>query len=171
MKIKITKIHKLAVIITTLFLFLTACNQNKTIPIKAALVYKMGAQPVARTKFYLLKEDLEVIKKKVDSAYHTPSEISMRQRLDIELGGTGRYGDLESGINENSIKEYVVATATTDFEGNAKFENVPVGTYFIAGYSSTRSKSGFVVWNAKIDAQTVNDVVLLDQNNALEVEN
>lgn len=149
MKIKITTVHKFAVIVTTLVLFLTACNQNKTIPIKVALVYKMGAQPVARTKFYLLKKDLESLKdeetlKGKGNIYLSPNSAKVLNSVNSEFGYTIEGQTKKAGIAEDVIKDFIVATTTTDFEGNAKFENVPKGIYYIAGFTTTRSESGYV---------------------------
>lgn len=172
MKNKLTRFHALSLIIVLfLSVCLTACNQNRTVQIKAALLYKMGAaQPVARTKFYLLSEDLETIKKKANSAYYTSSDVSILKSIDRDVGGEPRYGNIQSGINEDSIKEYIIATTTTDFEGNGKFENVPSGTYYIGGFTTTRSKDGYVVWSVKINSGNATEPILLDQNNAFKAE-
>ncbi len=163
MKKKIITVQKFVLIVVILFLFLSACNQNKTIPIKVALVYKMGAQPVARVKFYLLKEDLKVINDQEGKiAYTSPSTASLFASLsDLSI---------KAGIHEEDIKEFIVATTTTDFEGNAKFENISKGVYYIAGFTTTRSKSGYVVWSVKLDTDNIKETLLLDQNNALAAE-
>lgn len=176
MKINITKIHKLAVIVLTLFLFSTACNQNKTIPIKVALVYKMGAQPVARAKFYLLKKDLESLKddetlKRKGIVYLSPNGAEAINSVNSQLGHTNAGGTIKAGIAEDVIRDFIVATAITDFEGNAKFENVPKGIYYIAGYTTTRSESGYAFWSVKTDTENVKDVILLDQDNAFDFSN
>jgi Prealbumin-like fold domain len=142
--------HKSTSLVIALALLssLVGCNKNGTIPIKAAIVYKMGgSQPVARTKFYLLREDITT---KVKGSWYSTRSGSV-------------------GILEDRVKDYVVMTTTTDFEGNAKFENVPLGTYYIVGFTRIRSEYGFVVWNLKVDAKTDAETILIDQNNALEV--
>lgn len=164
MKIKITKIHIIAVIVLTLLLFcLTSCNESlpksKTISIKAAIVYKSGVQPVSRTKFYLLKEELKSIR----SAYIKP----LSAKTLTEAGAS----NVKEGIQENKIKDSVVATTSTDFEGNAKFENIPSGTYYIAGYAPLRNENGYAVWSVKVEAENVKDVILLDQNNTFDINN
>ena len=47
-----------------------------------------------------------------------------------------------------AVKPYVLRTTTTDFEGNATFENVPAGEYYIYGVTETRG--GFAVWSYKV---------------------
>ena len=144
---------------------LVACNQNKTIPIKAAIIYKMGgAQPVARTKFYLLKEDLKVINDSKDKiGYRTPL---LTKSLNLVL-----YRSVQAGIIEEGIREFIVQTTTTDFEGNGQFIDVPPGNYYIAGFTTTRSDSGYLVWSAKVDTEKNNETVLFDQNNAFDSSN
>jgi hypothetical protein len=173
MKIKTTRICLIAVIVITLFsLCLTSCNQNSTITInqnrtiiiKTALVYKMGTQPVARTKFYLLSKDLKILDEEKKSAYYTPSFIKS------VISNTDFGHLIKVGIQEDKIKDYIVATTTTDFEGNAKFENVPKGTYYIGGFTTTRSEDGYVVWSVKVDATNDTQTLLLDQNNAFKAE-
>src|ERR1041384_665953 len=106
---------------------LISCNQDKTIQIKVGIVYKMGPQPVARTKFYLLNKQLE-------TKYFTPPRT-------VEIfKGTGAASKVEPGIAEDLIKDRIVATTVTDFEGNAVFDNVPSGIYWIAGFARTRSE-------------------------------
>lgn len=157
MKIKITRNRFASLVVGMLFLLcFTSCNQ-RTIQIKSALVYKVGVEPVARTKFYLLKEDLEVIGKEINmSVFVRPSHARF-------------ITNLKPGIQEEDIKEYIVATTTTDFEGNGKFTGVPSGVYYIAGSTDTRSGDGYAVWSVKIDTEKDKDVILLDQNNAYDI--
>jgi hypothetical protein len=149
------------------FLFLTvlitiaivACNQTTKIPVKAALVYKMGgAQPVTRTKLYLLKEEA---KKAENASLFTSPAIA--QALE--------QGEEYAGIHEDRIKDYIVATTTTDFEGNAEFKDIPPGKYYIAGYTRTRSQYGYVVWKLEVNAKNGMETIFLDQNNALDTDN
>jgi hypothetical protein len=153
-----------------LLLFLTSCNQvakvetpkTRTISMKAGLVYKMGAQPVARTKFYLLKKDLKAIeeekKEELGHPYYTRIGAESINRI------TGKQ--VSVGIDEDFIKDYIVARTTTDFEGNAKFENVPAGVYYVVGYAIPRNENDFLLWNIKVDTEKDKEAIFLDQNNA-----
>lgn len=169
MKINSAKIY---VIVITLLLFgVSSCNQNRTISIKAALVYKTGAQPVAREKFYLLTAAAQTVLENQDAGFFfSPSSVKFINSVDNSLNNK-RISTLKVGIIEYKIKDYLVTTATTDFEGNAKFENVPKGIYYIVGLATTRSESGCAVWKVKVDTENIKETILLDQNNAFKVEN
>jgi hypothetical protein len=141
-----------------------ACNQNAKIPvdentkipIKAGLLYKMGgARPVARTKLYLLKAEA----KNLDN-----SDLFISPMTASAVG----MGESYAGIQEDRIKDYVVATTTTDFEGNAEFKNIPPRTYYIAAYTRMPSQFGYVVWKVEVNAKKDMETVFLDQNNALD---
>jgi len=147
-----------------LLLAVTCCNANpnKTIPIKAAIVYEReGVKPVARTKFYLLREDLTRV------AQSRGEDVGMFFTREPDTRPNSLYGVYRPvGIDEEKIRDFVVASVTTDFEGNAKFEDVPPGTYYIFGLAVTQSKSGYSFWNINIEAGQEIETVFLDQNNA-----
>jgi hypothetical protein len=139
-------------------------SSSKPISFRAALLYKIGApQPVARTKFYLLSKDLKVLDKdeKVTPVFMSPSIARDMSQIIPNV-------EHKIGIQEKNIKDYIVATTVTDFEGNAKFENVPPGVYSIVGFTTTRSEFGYVVWSVPVDSRNVPETILLDQNNAFE---
>lgn len=150
--------------------FLASCNQNRIIPLKAALVYKMGPQPVARTKFYLLRADVTKEKFK-----HVDGEIGDSFFTSPGFARGMTQGDIPvvSGLKEDSIKDFVIDSATTDFDGNTKFENVKPGTYWIVGYTEARAKDECVVWNFKVEINATNpkgnEPIILDQNNAYKI--
>lgn len=158
-------IKKISSILVASFLLLTffGCEKlssNKTIQIKAAIIYKMGGvQPVARTKFYLLNKSLAEIKKDV-KGNSEPEEIP-----GMPLNYKSSYMRwLDSKEVQAAIEPHIVKTLTTDFEGTGKFEDVPAGTYYIFGVTETRG--GFALWDTKIDTNSIKDTILLDQNNA-----
>ncbi len=168
-------LQKSFLILLSLFLFCSACNRDRTIPIKtttipikAAIIYKVGggAQPVARTKFYLLNKDLKQIEKDVGLSVVTdPDSARILRQVSPE-------SNFLAGIDEEKIKGNIVMTTTTDFEGEASFENVPPGIYFIIGYTETRNSDSlydsYRTWNVRIDtAQFDGKPILIDQHNAL----
>lgn len=63
-----------------------------------------------------------------------------------------------------TLMPFVVATARTDFEGNATFEKVPEDEYYIFG--STKTRSGYAVWSYKVSSADKLPI-LLDNKNAI----
>lgn len=172
------KIKSLLLIFFSLLLIsATSCNQQKsrTISFKAGLVYKMGAQPVSRANFYLLKEDLKSLKgenknkKIVGNAYLSPRDAKALTETFNTVGVATR--EHKAGIDEDVIKDFIVAKTTTDFEGNGKFNDVPPGVYYLSGFTTTRSEYGYAFWSIKVDTEKDKDAILLDQNNAFDMSN
>ena len=133
---------------------------KNSLNIKAALVYSFGgAQPIARTKFYILNADLNVIAQKADiDVRKTPLSLAITAD---EL--QARITNKPSRFME-AMKPYIVKTITTDFDGKAVFEDVPTGNYFLYGRAQTRS--GWAIWSLSINTQGT-QTILLDQNNAI----
>jgi hypothetical protein len=143
---------------------------QRNIPIKAAIIYNLGgAQAVAREDFYLLNRDfLQVWKESGLVNDKTLKELGVKLS-DEQLFRLAFIEDRLRVLNkkpskfDEAIKPYIVKTVTTDFEGNAIFENVPEGDYYIYGVTETRS--GYAVWSYKISTNE-SKTVLLDNKNA-----
>ncbi len=135
-------------------------KKNGTLPVKVAVIYGFGgAQPVAQGKFYLLDKDFdEIVEAKGDSAV-------LINIFDSALGKAPSGSILEEGI-----KEHIVASTTTDFEGNGSFENVLTGKYFLVGTTTTRAKSEYILWNLPIEIKADNQTLLLSQKNGTVME-
>lgn len=141
------------------------CNQierkptQRNIPIKVAIIYSVGgAQAVARENFYLLKKDALQIWKdagiiKDEKKFGFEYQLA---RLNTKEGNSSRF--------DEAIKPHIVNTTTTDFEGNAVFENVPEGEYYIYGVTGTRG--GIAIWSYKVSTQEIK-TILLDNKNAI----
>lgn len=139
-----------------------------SVNMKAALIYKYGgAQPAARVTFYLLDDSLQTI-------LLSGSTKDLFKNRDWSWG----YGHdmITEGFEGNRqvlnsvIKPHVVQTATTDFDGSAKFVGLRAGTYYLAGVAETRG--GYAVWNVPVHVggtQPTVDVIL-DQQNAAYAE-
>lgn len=141
--------------------FHAGCAKQKTtqhsIPIKVAIIYNLGgAQAVAREDFHLLSKDAVQIWKETG--------LLKNDRDFATDFGIDRLGlDKKPMKFAEAVKPYILKTATTDFEGNATFENVPEGEYYIYGVTETRG--GFAVWSYKVSAAE-NKTTLLDNKNA-----
>ncbi|MDQ3816459.1 MAG: carboxypeptidase-like regulatory domain-containing protein [Acidobacteriota bacterium] len=159
-------------IITACFLLsisLIGCNQTEQKPvqhkisIKAAIIYSVGgAQAVARENFYLLKKDAFQIWKEAGLV-----KAGKNFWLDFSIERIYETKEKPLPYNE-AVKPYIVSTATTDFEGNATFENVPEGTYYIYAITETRG-DGFAVWSYKVSTDETK-TILLDNKNAIHSE-
>jgi hypothetical protein len=146
---------------------------QRNIPIKVAIIYNFGGpQAVARERFYLLNKDanqlwkeaglLDAEKLRVPAMTKPASDESVFRfyfSLDMLRVSEGKPSQFE-----DAVKPFIFKTVHTDFEGNATFENVPEGVYYIYGLTETRS--GYAVWSYKVSTQE-NKTVLLDNKNAI----
>src|SRR5437763_700144 len=163
--IKILRADLLVLIALLLFVSSTSCRQaeqrpiKRNIPIKAAIIYNLGgAQAVARENFYLLDKDAVQIWKEAGL-------IKDEKMFWLEFSIDRLYADEKKPSKfDQAIKSHIVNTTTTDFEGNATFENVPEGSYYIYGVTETRG--GIAVWSYKVSTNE-NKTVLLDNKNAV----
>jgi hypothetical protein len=135
-------------------------KKTGTLPMKVAVIYGFGgAQPVAQGKFYLLNKDFDEIVEAKDNSGVLINPFTAAE-------GKAPHGT----ILEEGIKEHIVATTTTDFEGSGKFENVPTGNYFLVGTTTTRSKGEYVLWNLPVEIKADNQPLLLSQKNGTVME-
>ncbi len=154
-------LQRLVVVLTAAMLLLLLTSCSKSINLKAGIVYRIGgAQPVARTTFYLTRDDLLTLMRQAGMNYAHNMDVVGR-----EAEFHQRVGEQISDV-ELAVRSRAISIATTDFEGNAKFENVPTGSYYIIGITQTRS--GIALWNLQVNA---GDSVILDQNNAAFISN
>src|SRR2546425_13041825 len=111
-------------ILATAFVFGACASLSKkpTIKIKAAIVYKMGgAQPVARTTFYLTNEDLTTLARQ-EGQNADINMLGLQTQYDTQVSGKATH-------IEGLVRPHAVSTTTTDFEGNGSFENISAGKY------------------------------------------
>jgi hypothetical protein len=155
------------------FVSLTSCSKAEQkieqkpieykIPIKVGIIYSMGgAQAVAREDFYLLNKDALQIWKEAGLLEGMKNEDEFMIR--ILLHDVTATKDKPSKFDE-TLKPHIVKTTTTDFEGNAAFENVPQGEYYI--YGRTETRGGNAVWNYKVSTNPENKTTILDNKNAI----
>lgn len=141
--------RKTAMLLTLIALLFVSCKQTEQKPaqpniqIKVAIIYSLGgAQAVARENFYLLNKDAVQLWKDaglVKDEKNLWFSFSL-DRLDAMDNKPSKF--------EEAIKPHIVKSITTDFEGNATFENVPEGNYYIYGVTQTRG--GYAAWSYKV---------------------
>lgn len=168
-------LHKSALTFALLLLLSFASCSNTTfeptkkagtLPFKAAVIYNFGgAQPVAQNKFYLLNKDFDEI---LDDAGDSSYKIFIEPEHMLAGFNRGTLANPEfqkPGIAEEGIKQYIVSSITTDFEGSGKFENVPLGKYFLVGFTTLRDEKQFVLWTLPVEVTADNQTILLSQIN------
>lgn len=140
-----------------------------TLSIEVGLIYNNGdVKPVARTTFFLLDEDLRIILKPFDE---TPGTLGTELRFLLFLSDSSmiekpeqekakaKYSQIKS-----AIESHIIATATTDFSGKAKFESLTPGTRFV--YGEFHVGREHVSWNVTVTLNAGTDTALtLDNNN------
>jgi hypothetical protein len=154
------------------FVSLTSCSKAEQkieqkpveykIPIKVGIIYSMGgAQAVAREDFYLLNKDAVQIWK--DAGLLKGIKDEKQFMFNVLVDDYVATKDKPSKF-AGTLKPHIVKTTTTDFEGNAAFENVPQGEYYI--YSRITTRDGNAIWNYKVSTNPENKTVILDNKNA-----
>lgn len=160
-----------AAIITACFLSTTSIYAAKetpkpkgTLEVKAAIVYRLGPQAVARQKFYLLDTDFDEIYEKASGKDVLVLPVTANWNAVFSAVGGKSSPHVVPGIVESSIKDHVIAAATSDFEGHISFKDIPVGSYFLVGMTLTRTDNQFVFWNLPVSVKPKNEELLISQD-------
>jgi hypothetical protein len=140
-------------------------KKEGVVSLEAGLVFQSGdIKPVARTTFYLLDESAVKLMRQagVKSSGGEKSDVSIAGAYGI----SSKYSNNPNASRANElIKKHSIQSVTTDFGGKAKFNPVPQGKYYLFGISST--PKGFAIWDMKVDLNSAETSVTLDQNNAV----
>ncbi len=163
-------------------------SDGASLSIDAALVFQSGdVKPVARTEFTLLDRDLEAILKesnytselpeKIRSALERPAadikgnraktfSLLLKSSIDDESGNPEAVANLQLAVGKAlaAVKPHVLYSATSDFQGNAKFENLKPGKYYLFGYSKLGNSAA--VWNIETVIKDGENKLTLDNGNA-----
>jgi hypothetical protein len=140
---------------------------NSVLSFETGLVFKSGdVKPLARSTFYLLDDNLENILR--NAGFQPESDLSLLNSLGMAYYGREleKYRTTYDKAME-AMKPHIVATVTTDFNGKAQFSAVPEGTYYLMGIGQLYKQ--VVLWNLKVDLNSGQNSVTLDQNNAAVV--
>lgn len=148
-----------------------AATPTRTVALEAALVFRSGdVRPMARTTFYVLDEELDVLLTRagVKSEMQYPSGDANRDRLSsIGFAFTPRYSSFENHIAlrakvAEALRGHVVKEVATDFSGKAEITGLDAGKiYYLFGVGAT--PKGFALWSLPIAGDV--KALVLDQNN------
>ncbi len=153
-------------------------NRTGTLNMEAQIIYSMGGpQPVARQTFYLLDTDLKEIPRLKENSLKAEDKASVETfaslvaLLYLAQGGGGQQNLEKKGTMEVFLKSKplwesnIIRSVQTDFKGQAAFEGLKPGDYWLVGIAETRMS--VALWNHKVTVKAGENKVLLDQNNAL----
>lgn len=134
--------------------------------IEAALVYNYGgAQPVARSTFYLLDKSAETILQEA-GLQRFDSGLSYLNNYAFALKGSGLKAEWTSYAikGQGAIKAHIITEFKTDFSGKGSIELAKTGEYWLFGLEQTRK--GHAIWDLPITVVEGANKITLDQNNA-----
>jgi uncharacterized protein (DUF2249 family) len=158
--------HKLT--ITTFILLVgilfTSCSPLKgTMNVEAAIVYRTGgAQPIARTKFYLIKKDFSAWKQYKEK-YGKKGSTDEMLMLDFLVSERSTQAGKEFPFLKE-LEQNTITTVTTDFQGKAVIKDLQPDTYRL--FSFTQLRSGYALWDVEVKIASGENSILIDQNNA-----
>jgi hypothetical protein len=142
-------------------------TRTTILSIEAGLVFKSGdIKPVARTEFHLLDESLSKILRDAGLQPRAGDTDASDHGVIFSYGLARKYGadsNFPAAVQE-AVSKHVIQTTTSGFDGKGKFNPVPQGTYYVFAMAST--PKGFVIWNVKVELNSAEVSITLDQNNA-----
>jgi hypothetical protein len=145
------------------------------IDIEAGVVFKNGdVKPVARTVFYLLKDNAEKViltqehlnlfnqeqvRKFASSKPKTLGQWSMYEAV---LYMDGRITPNFAVAAKKSLESSKITSTTTGFDGKATLEEVDAGDYYLFGYYQA---SDTTYWNIPVSVKAGTNKVILSNDN------
>ncbi len=141
---------------------------SASLAVQAGIVYRFsGAQPVARADFIILDDDPVAIITNAGIQGKKPSWAMSRMGILASFlweRSTGTWHDGEAA--RQSLKSHIIASGTTDFDGNVLFTGLPSNRkIYIFGMAQTRS--GWALWNVSFEIPPGEVLsAVLDQENA-----
>lgn len=148
----------------------TPKRESSSLKLEAGIVYRSGdVTPISRTTFYLLDKSL------FQSLYEgklkdSKGEIVTTQKnIYITYAFACNYVNLSDRETDvyNSVlsllKPHVIQSVTTGFKGEATFNSIPPGKYYIAGFSNISQNA--MVWDVEVNLLPGSNSFTIDQNN------
>lgn len=129
-------------------------SSTGTLQIEVQIVYNVGGpQPAARDTFFLF--DIDPTELPIpDARQGDASSVA------LQITFPYRRADVDAVINPHVVKKVV-----TDFKGQATFENLKPGDYWLVGSTKTRSDDAY--WLYKVSVKGGDNKVQLSQDNAV----
>lgn len=147
----------------------TPIKENSTLSFETGLVSNSGnVVTLARTTFYILDKSLASIL--MDIVYSDDKGDKITNDINLvyyRFLSAKHYSLPEYSVAMLSVKPHVVQEISTDFSGKATLKQLPVGKYWLMGFSEIR-KNG-VLWDVEINLSPGDNSLVLDQNNAGEI--
>ncbi|MEI6826717.1 MAG: hypothetical protein WCK54_14070 [Desulfuromonadales bacterium] len=154
----------------------TLIIQNSILKLETGVVFRSGdVKPISRTIFYLLDSSLAQIL--LDAGYQGYKKYVIKNELDlyeaylfdhkIKNYFTDSMWKSDKERYDKTwllIKPHIVQSVTTDFSGNATFNKMSPGKYYLLGCSHI-SKNSFI-WATEINLIPGDNSLTLDQDNA-----
>jgi hypothetical protein len=146
-----------------------AVKDKNTLKLETGIVMRSGdVKPISRTTFYLLNKSFtSIIMDAGLSEYYgkdktTESLCRLFSAYYKDFGERKRANDAVS-FTMSAVKPHVIQTVTSDFGGKATFINLPLGKYWLVGFSGV-GKSYFT-WDLEASLLSGDNSIILDQNN------
>jgi hypothetical protein len=150
-------------------------SEKGTLSFDARIVSKSGdVKPIADGTFYLLDDDLNRILQTSDlkpekrlSLLNTFSMANYGSTLGIERSAKAFARAMES------VKTHIVATTTSDSNGNGQFSSLVLGTYYLMNASVIYLNTGSfadrkaILWNVKVQIHPGQNSITLSEENAV----
>jgi hypothetical protein len=144
------------------------------IELEAGLVFKSGdVKPVARTNFYLLKDNAEKIivtqehlnlyNQEIARFGSKPKTLDKWGMYEAVLYMNGRIAPSFAIAAKKSLESSKVASTTTGFDGKATLEDVDIGDYFLFGDYQIDKQATY--WNIPVSVKAGTNKVILSNDN------
>lgn len=132
-----------------------------TLTAQVAVVMQSGdVKPIARREFVVLKKSAVDIAKEQGLQ---PTGSNLAFTLSIELNVWSQQPEAMRRISAEILKN-VIMKAETDFGGKLEIKGLPLGSYYLFGFTSIGKSS--ILWDLPITIKPGANSITLDQHNA-----
>lgn len=150
-------------------------NNSQALLVQAGVVFQSGEViPISRTAFYLFEEDAIKTLFTKDTKVAAIADATSNGNKFILLGlkddhlptylsllGRQNFPKFQASV-ASIISDKAKYKVITDFKGNASFDDLKSGNYYLFGFSNVRNN--LLMWNVEIKIPE-QKTIILDQNN------